>query len=412
MNILIKGARIIDPGSKWNGKKMDLRIQKGIIEEIGTKLDIKNEKLFEESGCMVSPGWIDMNVHFRDPGEEYKEDLASGLAAAREGGFTSVVTMPSTHPAIDSKSSVEYIKQKSWGSGVHVFPAAALSKKLEGQELSEMVDLHEAGAALFTDDEHPVMDSNLMKKALLYAKNIDGTVCSFPQDHSIASTGVMNEGPLSTLMGVRGIPHIAETMLLKRDIDLLRYTASKLHVVGLSTAEGVKLIREAKKEGLAITAEVFMANLLWTDGMVDGYKSLYKLCPPLRTEKDRKALIKGVNEGTIDCISSNHRPEDVEHKKVEFGQASTGIAMLESVYPLYQSHLSEEIPLERFITAITDGPCTVLGIPPARIEKGKKAILTCFSSSGKPSAKPVFSKAFNTPSIQLDMKGKVHFTLS
>jgi dihydroorotase len=351
-----------------------------------------------------------MNVHFRDPGEEYKEDLSSGLAAAREGGFTSVVTMPSTYPAIDSKSSLEYIKQKSSGSGVHVFPAAALSKRLEGKELSEMVDLHEAGAMLFTDDEHVVMDSNLMKKALLYVKNVNGTICSFPQDSSIASQGVMSEGPLSTLMGVRGIPHIAETLLLKRDIDLLRYTSSKLHVVGLSTAEGVKLIRDAKKEGLAITAEVFLANLLWTDSMVDGYQSLYKLCPPLRTEKDRKALVKGVKDGVIDCISSNHRPEDVEHKKVEFGHANTGIAMLESVYPLYRNHLSQELPLEQFITALTDGPCKVLGLTPARIEKGKKAIITCFSDVGTSQSKASISKAYNTPILSAESRGMIHFT--
>jgi dihydroorotase len=255
-----------------------------------------------------------------------------------------------------------------------------------------------------------VMNSGLMKKALLYVKNFGGTVCSFPQDPGLSAGSMMNEGALSTMLGMKGNPHITESIQLRRDIDLLRYTESKMHVVGLSTAEGAKMIKEAKKEGLQITAEVFLANLLWTDKQVDGFKTLYKLNPPLRTDKDRKALIQAVNEGTIDCISSNHRPEDVEHKKVEFGQAATGIALMESFYSQYQSHLSNEIPLDRFVLCITNNACRVLNLTAASIEKGRSAILTCFSSSEKADLSPSYSKSYNLPVLKEGMKGKVHWT--
>ena len=410
MNKLIREVKIIDPSSKWHGKRVDVRIKKGKIAEIGKGLKKGTETELIGKDLMLSPGWIDMNVHFRDPGEEFKEDLKSGLKAAERAGFTSVVTMPSTTPVIDSKSGLEYLKQRSKNSRVRVYPSAALSKGIEGKELSEMFDLHDAGAKLFTDDQQSVMNSGLMKKALLYVKNFGGTVCSFPQDKGLAEGTMLNEGALSTLLGMKGNPHISETIHLRRDIELLRYTESKLHVVGISTAEGVKMIREAKKEGLQISAEVFLANLLWTDSQVDGYKNLYKLNPPLRTEKDRKALIKGVNEGVIDCISSNHRPEDIEHKKIEFGHANTGIALMEYFYPLYQTHLSEDISTERFIACITAGACKVLSILPASIEVGREAILTCFSASEKADEGKALTKAYNLPEKESFQRGKVLWT--
>jgi dihydroorotase len=410
MNRLIRDAKIIDSSSSWNGKRADVRIRKGKIYEIGKGLKKGTETEFIGKDLMLSPGWIDMNVHFRDPGEEYKEDLQSGIKAALRGGFTSVVAVPSTLPVIDSKSGVEYLIQRSKNSGLNIYPYAAMSKGMEGKELAEMFDLHDAGARLFSDDEHSVMNSGLMKKALLYVKNFGGTVCSFPQDPGLSAGSMMNEGALSTMLGMKGNPHITESIQLRRDIDLLRYTESKMHVVGLSTAEGAKMIKEAKKEGLQITAEVFLANLLWTDKQVDGFKTLYKLNPPLRTDKDRKALIQAVNEGTIDCISSNHRPEDVEHKKVEFGQAATGIALMESFYSQYQSHLSNEIPLDRFVLCITNNACRVLNLTAASIEKGRSAILTCFSSSEKADLSPSYSKSYNLPVLKEGMKGKVHWT--
>lgn len=410
MNYTIRNAMIIDLNSKWNGKKMDLIIKDGRIKEIGKSLKKVGTEISEKD-LHVSAGWIDMHAHFCDPGEEFKEDLSSGLAAARQGGFTSVVTMPGTTPPVDTKSSVQYLLSKSSGTGVKVYPTACISKKREGKELSEMMDLSDAGARLFTDDKSPIADTSLMSRALLYARESESTVCTLAMDASMASSGKMNEGKVSTRLGISGIPHLAESIQLKRDLDLLRYTDSRLHVVGLSTAEGVKLIREAKREGLKISAEVHLANLIWTDQALAEYDSNFKLFPPLRSEKDRSALIKGVNDGTIDCISSDHRPEDVEHKKLEFGQANYGIALIESFYPLYENHLAEEIALETFIEAITTNACYVLNIRPAIIDEGKQAILTLFSPSHRTGDRATRSKAYNTVEMNKDWKGQVLMTL-
>lgn len=406
MAYTFKNVKIVDPSSSWNSKKCDLIIDRGRIKQIGKELPNKGH-LIEGKGLHLSPGWIDMHAHFCDPGHEYKEDLASGLAAAKNGGFTSVVTMPGTDPVIDSKGQIEYLLNRSKGTGVRVYPAATISKKMVGKDLSEMVDLSRAGARLFTDDKSAIADSSLMHRALLYARDIEGTVCSLPQEPHISAQGMMNEGVVSTGLGMKGIPHIAESIMLRRDIDLLRYSEGRMHVVGLSSADGVKLVKAAKKEGLRITAEVHLAHLLWNDSKLSAYDSNYKLSPPLRDERDRKALIKGVNDGTIDCISSDHRPEDVETKKVEFGQASEGIALIESFYPLYQTYLSNEITLERFVQALTTGPCAVLGLTPASIEEGRPAILTCFSDKEEVTNRPVHTKAYNTPCIHPEVKGKV-----
>lgn len=410
MNVLICNAKIIDPRSKWNGKRADILIKNGKIKKIAKGIKDSAKKV-EAKDLHASPGWIDMKVHFCDPGHEYKEDLSTGLKAARQGGFTSVVSMPSTTPSVDNKGSIEYILTKSRGSGVRVYPAATISKSLEGKEMSEMIDLASAGARLFTDDKKSLSDSGLMNRALMYARNTGSVVCSFPQSTELSTHGKMNEGAVSTRMGVTGIPHIAETIQLKRDIDLLRYTDSRLHVVGLSTAEGVKLIKEAKKEGLDITAEVHLANLIWTDAKLSAYDTNYKLDPPLRTNKDRKALIKGVKDGTIDCISSDHRPEDIENKKLEFGLAAPGLAMIEHVFPLYQSYLREELEIERFVEALTYGPCSVLGLTPASIEEGRPAILTLFSPKLESKRSPIHTKAYNTPCIHDEVSGAVLDTI-
>ncbi|NND95172.1 MAG: dihydroorotase, partial [Flavobacteriales bacterium] len=323
MTYTLVNVKIIDQKSSWNKKRVDVVISDGRISDIGKGLKPKGT-VIKGKNLHLSPGWIDMKVHFCDPGHEYKEDLRSGLSAAKVGGFTSVVTMPDTTPAVDNKSAVEYLLTKSKDSGVKVYPAACISKGNKGKELSEMIDLDRAGVKMFSDDKKAIESSSLMNRALLYAKDTGRVVSTFPQDPYLGEHGSMNEGKVSTSLGLTGIPHIAETIQLRRDIDLLRYTGSKLHVSGVSTSESVKLIKAAKKEGLEISAEVHLANLIWTDDQLRGYDTKFKLSPPLRSEKDRKALVKGVNDGTIDCISSDHRPEDVEHKKLEFGRAHYG----------------------------------------------------------------------------------------
>jgi len=406
MSPLLKNALVIDRASKWNGKKVDLLINNGRIKQIGKNLKAKG-KVIEGNSLCVSPGWIDMKVNFRDPGDEQKEDIASGAAAARAGGFTSVVTMPGTSPVMDSKGSVEYIINKAAQHGLRVYPAGSMSKGMKGDQLSEMYDMHQAGARLFSDDDKGVANTGMMKKALLYVKNFGGVVAALPLDRTMAPEASVHEGPVSTALGIEGHPTTAELLRLKRDIDLLRYTESKLHVSGLSSAGGVALIKAAKKEGLAITAEVHLANLLWTDEQMKTYDNNYKVMPPLRSSKDRKALIKGVVDGTIDCISSDHRPEDIEHKKLEFGLASYGASMLESFYGLYLTHLSKDIPIERFVDCLTSGPAQILGFESATIAEGKRAILSVFDKKSQSVFKPLHSKGYNHVAEGMNLVGSV-----
>lgn len=407
MSIIIRQARIMDPYSEDYGTRKDVLVRRGLIEEITDSLkSTKARKIIEGEDLHLSPGWIDLKAHFCDPGEEYKEDLDSGLRASTRGGFTAVVSSSSTIPPVDNKGSIRYLKERSKSHKTRLYPSACISKGREGKALAELTDLGRSGAIMMSDAPSSIKDSGLMLKALLYAKNSGTRISNVPLDTEVSPHGMMNEGGMSSLLGMVGTPHLAETLVLQRDIALLEYTGSKLHVSGLSTAEGVQLVKGAKRKGLDITAEVHLANLLWTDKELDGFDTRFKLSPPLRNEKDRKALIKGVMDGTIDAISSDHRPEDIENKKIEFGRAAFGLAMAESFFSLYQEHLSEELPLDDFIRAITDGPCHVLGFAPARLEVGAKAVFTCFDPSQSPESS-VMTKAYNHLVGQVPMNGKV-----
>ncbi len=406
MSQLIKNALVIDSSSAWDGKQVDILIESGRIKKIGKNLKSSSKTVSSENLC-VSPGWIDMKVRLQDPGYEHKEDIISGLSAAKKGGFTSVVTMPGTKPVTDSKSGIDYVLNKAKGRGVRVYPAGALSKNMEGFSLSEMFDMSQAGAKLFTDDTQVIGDAGLMKKALLYVKNFGGTIAALPMDRSLSPDAQVHEGAVSTALGLKGIPSVAEEMMLKRDIDLLRYTESRLHVSGITTAGGVKLIAAAKKEGLHITAEVHLANLIWTDEAIREYDSNFKMMPPLREESDRKALVKAVESGVIDCISSNHSPEDMESKKLEFGLANYGSSMLESFFGLYSTHLADVVSLNRFVDCLTQGPAKVLGFKSASIEVGKRAIITCFDPTLEWTYKASSSKAYNDVAEGSVLVGKV-----
>jgi dihydroorotase len=397
----------MDPYSEVYGERKDVLILRGRIEEMADSLNSsKGRKVIEGDDLRLSPGWIDLKAHFCDPGEEFKEDLDTGLRASTRGGFTGVVSSSSTYPPVDNKGSLKYLKERAKGHKTRLYPSACISKGRQGESLAELTDLSRSGAILMSDAPDSIRDSGLMLKALLYAKNSGTRISNVPADGEVSPHGVMNEGGMSSLLGMVGSPHLTETLALQRDIALLDYTKSKLHVSGLSTSEGVQLVKAAKRKGLDITAEVHLANLLWTDAKLDGFDTRFKLSPPLRNEKDRKALIKGVKDGTIDAISSDHRPEDIEHKKIEFGRAAFGLALAESFFPLYQEHLADELPLDDFLRAVTDGPCHVLGFTPARLKVGARAIFTCFDPSQSPDSN-VMTKAYNHLVGQLPMTGKV-----
>ncbi len=409
MRILVKKATIIDPGSTYNGRVKDVLIENGTIVAVENAIEnTEGAEWVEKENLHLSPGWMDMRANFRDPGEEYKEDLNSGLAAAASGGFTGVLVMPSTVPPIHRKSDVEYLIHKTRNHIVDLFPAGALTDAGAGKEMSEMYDMHQAGALAFTDDKQAVADPNLMNRALLYARSFGGLTIAFPQDERMAEKGQMHEGNVSTMLGLKGIPSIAESMRLQRDLSLVEYTGAKVHFATLSTREGVALIREAKAKGLAITAEVVAHNLVLSEEKLKGFDSHYKVNPPLRSKADVEALKAGLKDGTIDVICSDHSPEDIEHKKLEFGHASFGISSLETTFSNALEALAEILDLDQLVLILAHNPRKILGLKIPEIKVGETANLTLFDPEleWQPSVNNWQSKSKNTPFMGMRLKGR------
>lgn len=408
MKVLIKSAIILDPRSRHHGKKRDILIDGGKISSIASNINEPKATSITGKGLCVSPGWIDLRANFCDPGFEFKEDIFSGIRAAKRGGFTKVVLMPSTFPVIDSKSGVEYVLSKSKSSDVKILVAGSLSDKMEGAQLSEMYDMHIAGAVAFTDDKKSV-NSELMMRALEYTRNFDGLVMNFPFEKGICSHGQMNEGIASVQMGTKGIPNIAEEIRLQRDIELLRYTGGKLHVSLISTAKSVDLIRKAKKDRLRITCAVAAHQLAFLDDDLKTFDTSLKVLPPFRNKEDRRALIAGLKDGTIDAICSDHTPQDTEHKVREFEDADFGISSIETTFSTAWSILEKHLSIEDVIAKFTTGPAEVLGIDLLSFEEGEKAEITLFSiEENKVVAMDSWqSKSKNTPFIGKVLRGRV-----
>jgi dihydroorotase len=411
MNALIKSAKIVDSNSKFNGKTVDILIEKGIIKQIGK--DLKAPKNCEElkfKDLHVSAGWFDMRANFCDPGHEYKEDLNSGLKAAAKGGFTGVMVMPDTNPVTDSKSGIEYIINKTKQNIVDALPAGSLSHNCEGSELAEMYDMHSAGAIAFTDNKKAINSSGLLKRALLYSQSFNGLIIDFPNDKELYNKGQINEGVVSTELGLKGIPALAEELAVIRDIYLAEYCNAAIHLSNISTKQSVKLIRAAKKKGLRITADVNSYHLLLNETALLGFDSNFKLMPPLRTNEDIKALIAGLKDGTIDIICSDHTPEDIENKQCEFDHASFGMINLQTSYAALNTALADKLTLEEIIAKITTNPRQLLGIKIPEIKEGEAANLTLFSPSTKCTLQneDIASKAKNTPLIGKELIGKVY----
>lgn len=408
MGTLIKSATIIDERSALNGKVRDLLIEKGIITSVSTNIQRGRHKVVSEKGLYVSPGWIDMRANFRDPGFEYKEDLTSGTKAAAHGGFTRVVIMPSGMPVTDGKQVVEYLYSKSKGLPVSVLPAGSLSYGMEGRKLSEMFDMHQAGAIAFTDDKKQV-DTELMARALEYSRNFGGLILSFPYDRGVSPAGLLNEGSTSASTGMPGIPDLSEEMRLQRDIELLRYCGGRLHVSLISTAASVELIRKAKKTGLNITCGIAAHQLSFTDADLVSFDNNLKVLPPFRTAKDHKSIITGLKDGTIDCICSDHTPEDVEHKNLEFEYAAFGISSIETAFCSAWTALRNNIALETLVSKFTNGPARILGHKVPEIKTGEVAELTVFSPDGFTTFADTGwkSKSKNSPFINKKLQGRV-----
>ena len=412
MSILLRQVKIADPASPFHNKVKDILVKDQKIVSITDHFDGKAEFVFDKAGTVVSPGWVDPFVHFCDPGMEHRETLVSGAAAAQKGGFTSVFSLPNTQPITDNKSQVTYIKQQSNSLPINVYPIGALSKKTEGKDLAEMIDMYNNGAVAFSDGMHPVQSTLLFLKALQYVKAFDGVVIQMPIDKSLGSLGLMNEGILSTQLGLPGIPAIAEELIISRDIELLRYTQSKLHITGVSTAKGIAMIASAKKEGLQVTCSVTPYHLFFTEEDLKEYNTLLKVFPPLRTMKDQEALLKAVEDGTVDCISSHHLPQDWDGKTIEFENAKAGIACIETSFSAVLQKLPK-LSEEKIAAIFSTNARNIFGLSTGTIQENSIAELTLFNTTENTLMNKTesASKSANSPFWDITLKGKVLGTI-
>ncbi|MBK8581407.1 MAG: dihydroorotase [Flavobacteriales bacterium] len=378
-DLLLRDVTVLDPGGPLHKTCTDLLIVNGRLKEAGAKLPKGKAEEVRMEGLHASPGWVDLRAHFREPGEEYKQGITIGLDAAAAGGFTAVAVMPSTHPPVDHSTHVEALLQKAKGHAVRLLPIGALTQGLRGEQLAELHDMKKAGAVAFSDDLNAVRNNRLMLIALQYARNIDATVMAFAMDPEMAAQGQMNESVMATRLGLRGIPEIAETIHLARDLRLLEYAESRLHVATISTAGAVELIRDAKARKLRVTASVAAHHLLLDDGCLRGYDPNFKMMPPLRGAKDIEALREAVKDGTIDCVVSDHRPEDIDHKRVEFPQAAFGAIGLQTAYAAASTALKGRMSTLRIAERFCQGPRAVLGLPVPHIAVGEEMEITLFA---------------------------------
>lgn len=333
MKILVKAAKIIDNESPFHNKTVDILIENGIFKEIAPNIQAKKSiKEISFENLHVSQGWFDSSVSFGEPGYEDRETIENGLKTAAKSGFTSIALNPANNPVTDNKGAVSFLKSKAENQPVFLYPVGALTKNSNGKELAELYDMQQAGAIAFGDYKRAVFDPNMIKIGLQYAQNFDGLVQSFPQDNKIAGNGQVNENEKSTFLGLKGIPTLAEELQIARDLYILEYTGGKLHIPTISTEKSVELIRGAKKKGLDVSCSASVHHLFFTDDVLEEFDTHAKVLPPLRTKHDVKALISGLKDGTIDMVTSDHNPIDLENKKVEFDNALFGTLGLESAF--------------------------------------------------------------------------------
>ena len=416
--ILLKNGRVIDPVNKLD-KKASLLVEKGKIKAIFTarqKAPVLPKKLLsiDLQGKWIVPGLIDMHVHLREPGEEHKETIASGTRAAAAGGFTAVACMPNTIPVNDNQSVTRLILEKAETAFARVYPVGAISKGSQGKTLAEFGEMKQAGAVAVTDDGRPVMDSQLMRRALEYASNHKVLVISHSEDSSLSRYGAMNEGFISTSMGLRGIPHIAEEVMVYRDLALADYTGCHLHLAHISTGESVSLIRQAKKRGCPVTAETAPHYFTLTEEAVKDYNTNAKMNPPLRTRKDRAAIIEAIKDGTIDVIATDHAPHSVLEKDIEFDQAANGIIGLETSVPLALALFRKgHIDAFRLVELLSSNPARILGIGGGALGIGDAADIAVIDPEQRfiLQEHDILSQSKNSPFIGSELQGKAVLTL-
>lgn len=411
MNLLIKSATVVDPASPFHNQVTDILIRNGKIEKIGSSLSDDNAEVFEAANGYVSPGFFDLNCNVGELGLETKEDLQTGTAAAAAGGFTGLALMPNTQPPVHSKAEVEYLLNRAKGKLVDIYPLGTISHKREGKDMAEMYDMFQSGAKAFTDGNRPVQDAGLMERAMLYVQNFGAKVISYPEDTSIAGKAKVNEGVVSTMLGMKGIPALAEELMIARDLYLAEDTGSAIHFTTISTAHAVDLIRQAKQKGINVTCDVAVHNLVLTDEALMGFDSQYKVKPPLRTQADVNALIAGLKDGTIDAVVTQHTPHEIEFKDVEFEVAEFGVIALQTALPLLlKAGLSAGLIAEKLAV----NPRQILNVDAATVTEGANANLTVFNVDTKweYSRAANLSKSFNSPFLGQNLKGKVLLSIN
>ena len=412
--ILIKGGRVISPAQKFDDT-CDVLIEKGKIAAIGKDLDAQGAEVIDADGKIVTPGLVDIHVHLRDPGLEYKEDIASGTLSAVTGGFTSIACMPNTKPVNDNQSVTNYILNKVKEEGhCRVFPIASISKGLQGESMTEMGELKGLGVYGVSDDGKPVSNAQLMRRAMEYAKPFGITIVTHAEDLELVGSGVMNEGPVSTELGLKGIPWVAEDAATAREIMLAEFTGAHLHVAHVSTKGSIDLVRQAKKRGVNVTCEATPHHFTLTDEAVRGYNTNAKMNPPLRSAEDREAVRQGIADGTVDAIATDHAPHHIDEKNVEFSIAMNGIVGLETALPLSLQLVEDGlIDLPKAVALLTCGPAAALGIPAGQLEEGGVADVTVIDPELEwtVDAQKLVSKSKNTPFDGWKMKGAALCTI-
>lgn len=411
MKVLLKSATIIDSSSPFHLKKKDILIENGKFKKIANSIKNTNDiKEINLNNLHISQGWFDTSVCFGEPGFEERETIENGLYTAAKSGFTAVAVNPNTYPVADNKSAIEFIKNKVTNPATAIYPIGNLTKGAKSEDIAELYDMQNSGAIAFGDYNKPVSNANLLKISLLYAQNFEGLIISFPQDNSIAGKGLVNEEINSTKLGINGIPALAEEMQIVRDLFILEYTGGKLHIPTISTAKSVKLIKEAKKKDLNISCSVAAHHLILTDDELTKFDSNTKVLPPLRTLKDTRALINGVNEGVIDIITSDHNPIDIDHKKVEYENAKYGTIGLESLF----GALNKVVETEILISCLTTKPRNRFGIKNTSINEGEKVDLTLFNPDFEYefTETNILSNSKNSVFLNKKMNGQVYGVIS
>lgn len=410
MKYLIKNSTLLNPDSElMNGQKIDWLIEDGIMTSVTENSSLADAEIFDAANCFLAAGFCDLSVNINDPGFEYREDIESVSKAAIAGGFTTICAVANNHPITQTKAQVEYILNNAKNTAITILPIGAVTENFDGKTPTEMYDMHHAGAIAFSDVPHSIKDSGVLLRALQYVQPFDGLIITLPFDKTLVGDGQVNESEISVKMGVKGITNLSEFSVVQRDIELLKYAGGKLHVVGISTKESVDLIRKAKAEKLNITCSIFVHHLISNENDVKNFDSNYKVFPPLRTLEDQQSLIDALKDGTIDCISTQHTPLNIDEKNVEFEIADFGMIGLQTAFGLLNKKLENEISKEKLIELLSTNPRKIINQKNQinHTNHSSDFIILNFDEEYIYTEKNNLSKSKNSPYFNQTLKGKV-----